>query len=405
VRRIADIGGRTGVHAIALLVAGAVPWAAPAAAQDEQASGEIGPPAPEPEAPAGDEGFFRQFFDDEDGKLDFSKFLAKGGFIPVPIIISEPAVDGGFGLAAAFLTADPDDPRNVTRRIAAAFKTGNGSYGYGYFQSGQALDNRVTYKFGVGRGKVNLTAYPRFATGGIEYTNEYKYGVIATARWHLADERISVGPIIDFRRFDSQLDVAGAPPEYAQDFGRTLTTGAVGLGAHFDSRDNRLTPSSGVNAFVDAKFNRDELGSDRNFEIYDADFYLFHRLSPEWRLAAKAELDAARGRYPTVFAPYIDQRGIEAVRYQGETVLSSEAEVTWQLSRRWSLLAFGGYGRTDSGGSRVFENSGAIVSGGGGIRYRIARKLGLDAGVDLAVGPEGTVIYLQFGHAWGLGMD
>lgn len=46
-----------------------------------------------------------------------------------------------------------------------------------------------------------------------------------------------------------------------------------------------------------------------------------------------------------------------------------------------------------------------IVGGGGGFRYRIARKLGLDAGVDVAVGPGGAVFYLQFGHAWGMGMD
>ena len=388
------------------LVALACPSAG-ALAQEDSPAVEVpeGPPAPDDATPPeAEEGFFRQFFDEEDGKLDFSRFLAKGGFIPIPIIISEPAVDGGFGLAAAFLSADPNDPRNVTRHIAAAFKTGNGSYGYGYFQSGQALDQRVIYKFGVGRGKINLTAYPGFAPDGIEYTNSYKYGVIGTARWRL-DEHVSVGPIIDFRKFDSQLDIAGVPPEYAQDFGRTLKTGAVGLGLHYDSRDNTMTPTSGVNAFADSKFNLEGLGSDRDFEIYDVDIYAFERLSPEWRVAVKAEVDAARGRYPTVFAPYIDQRGIEAVRYQGETVFSSEAEVSWQLSPRWSLLAFGGLGRTDSGDSRVFDNSGAIVSGGAGFRYRIARKLGLDVGADVAVGPGGTVVYLQFGHAWALGMD
>jgi hypothetical protein len=355
-------------------------------------------------APEEKQGFFRRFFDEEDGQLDFSNFLAKGGFIPIPIIISEPAVDGGFGLAAAFLSADPNDPRNVTRRIAAAFKTGNGSYGYGYFQSGQAFERRVIYKFGAGRGKVNLTAYPGFAPDGIEYTNSYKYGVIGTARWRFG-EHLSAGPIIDFRKFDSQLDIAGVPPEYAQDFGRTLKTGAVGLGLHFDSRDNTTTPTSGVNAFIDSKFNRDALGIDRNFEIYDADLYLFHKLSPAWRLGAKVEVDAARGRYPSVFAPYVDQRGVDAVRYQGDTVLSTEAELTWQFDRRWSLLAFAGYGRANAGDSRVFADSGAVVSGGAGFRYRLARKLGMDAGVDFAVGPEGTVFYLQFGHAWSLGMD
>lgn len=356
-------------------------------------------PPPEVES-----GLFRQFFDEEDGKLDLSNFLAKGGFVPVPIIISEPAVDGGFGLAALFISQDPEDPRNVTRRGIAALKTGNGSHGFGAFQAGKASDRRLTYRIGAGRGKVNLTAFPEFAPDGIEYSNSYKYGIMGAARWHLSDE-ISIGPIIDFRKFESQLVLAGAPPDYAADFGRTLKTGAIGLGLHFDSRDNQLTPTSGLNAFVDAKRNLDELGSDREFETYELHAYAFRRLSPKWRLGAKAELDTIRGRYPSVFAPYVDQRGIEAVHYQGESVLSTEVELTLQASRRWQLLAFGGYGTADGGNSRIFGDSGAIFSGGAGVRYLIARKLGLNVGVDVAIGPEGETFYIQFGHAWAMGMD
>lgn len=34
------------------------------------------------------------------------------------------------------------------------------------------------------------------------------------------------------------------------------------------------------------------------------------------------------------------------------------------------------------------------------LRYLIARKLGLYAGLDVARGPEDTVVYLQIGSAW-----
>lgn len=372
-----------------------------ASAGDEVPGQDLDDPA---DAPRQRDGFFDKFYDDEDGKLDFSEFLAGGGFIPVPIFISEPAVEGGFGIAALFISQDPNDPRNVTRRGAAALKTGNGSHGFGVFQAGKALDQRVTYRFGFGRGKVNLTAFPQFAPDGIEYSNSYKYGLMGTARWQIA-EHVSIGPIIDFRKFESKLVLPNAPPEFAADFGRTLKTGAIGLGLHFDNRDNQLSPTAGLNAFVDAKFDLDELGSDREFETYEVHAYTFHRLSPQWRLAAKAELDAIRGGYPSVFAPYVDQRGVEAVHYQGETVLSTEAELTWQMTRRWSLLAFGGYGQADGGDSRIFGDSGAVFSGGAGVRYQIARKLGLNVGVDLALGPQGESFYIQFGHAWSMGMD
>ena len=46
-----------------------------------------------------------------------------------------------------------------------------------------------------------------------------------------------------------------------------------------------------------------------------------------------------------------------------------------------------------------------VYDDGVGFRYRLARKLGFDAGADIAYGPDGVVWYLQFGHAWSFGMD
>ena len=40
------------------------------------------------------------------------------------------------------------------------------------------------------------------------------------------------------------------------------------------------------------------------------------------------------------------------------------------------------------------------LAGGGGFRYPIARRVGLRVGLDLAVGPEDTVLYMGFGSAW-----
>jgi hypothetical protein len=349
--------------------------------------------------------FFGQFIDEEDKGLDFSNFLAKGGFVPIPIFISEPAVDGGFGLAAAFLATDPERPRQITKTAAAAFKTGNGSNGYLFFRSGYAFDGRLNYRIGIAHANITLDTFPPFAPQGVQYTNHYDYGVLGSAFWHLRDDRFFFGPIIDFRKLRSQLDIAGLPPDFAKDFNRKLQTGALGFGVHFDSRDNPLTPTTGVNAFAEAKFNRGAFGSDRDYESYAVETYAFGKFSSNLRFGLKFDLKAIRGDFPSYFAPYIELRGVQAVQFQGENVLSSEAEMTWQISPRWSLLAFGGVGTTEAGSRRVFADSGAIWAGGAGFRYRIARKLGLDMGVDVAYGPDGTVFYLQFGHAWGLGMD
>lgn len=380
------------------------------AAAEPLASGQDAPPdvatvaADATQPPAGD-GFFSQFIDEEDHHVDFSNFLAKGGFIPIPVIITEPAVDGGGGLAAAFFKADPEHPRQVTRHVLGAIRTGNGSKGVGYFQSGYAFDGRLNYRFGVGRGEITLDTYPTFAPDGIEYTSEYDYGVVGSALWRLPDERFSIGPLFDFRKLEVAIEAPDLPDEVADLLSRTLNTGALGLGAHFDSRDNPLTPTRGTNAYVEAKFNRDAFGSDRDFETYDANLFVFNPLTDKLRYGAKVEFEAVRGDFPFFFAPAIDLRGVQAAEYQGMNVVSTEAEVTWQINRRWSLLAFAGYGSADGGDRRTFRDSGDIWAGGVGFRYRLARKLGFDAGADIAYGPGGVVWYLQFGHAWSFGMD
>lgn len=382
--------------------------AAPAAASNQSASNPSAPEQPSGAAdgapPKKESKFHQRFFDDEDGKFDFSNFLAKGGFIPMPVIVTEPAVKGGFGVVAQFITMPKDDPRNVTRRMLGGVKTGNGSYGFGYFQSGNAVDGLISYKFGIGHGKITLDAHPSFLDQPLSYTNKYKYGILGSMLFHLPDRRFSLGPMIDFRKLKSSVDFANPLP-IDRDFGRTLTTGAMGFGVHFDSRDNKMTPTRGVNAYVQGKWNSEAFGSDRTFQTYDADLYAFRPLSPKWRLGYKAEYEAIRGDFPIYFAPAINLRGVEAQRYQGSSVFGTEVELTRQLNPRWALLAFGGVGTTSAGDRRLFDDSGAVFAGGVGFRYRIARKLGLDAGIDVAAGPNGGVFYLQFGHAWSFGMD
>ena len=45
-------------------------------------------------------------------------------------------------------------------------------------------------------------------------------------------------------------------------------------------------------------------------------------------------------------------------------------------------------------------DSRTVAAGGLGFRYRLARKLGLQSGIDIARGPEDTSIYLTVGSAW-----
>ena len=41
-----------------------------------------------------------------------------------------------------------------------------------------------------------------------------------------------------------------------------------------------------------------------------------------------------------------------------------------------------------------------VPTGGVGFRYDLARKYGIHAGLDFAVAPDNTAVYLQVGSAW-----
>ena len=97
--------------------------------------------------------------------------------------------------------------------------------------------------------------------------------------------------------------------------------------------------------------------------------------------------------------PFIDIRGIPSLRYQGDNVFVTEVEPRWDVTDRWSLVGFIGSGWAEDSISD-FDASSAEIAGGVGFRYLAARRMGMRVGLDIARGPEDTVIYLQVGSGW-----
>jgi hypothetical protein len=87
------------------------------------------------------------------------------------------------------------------------------------------------------------------------------------------------------------------------------------------------------------------------------------------------------------------------MRYQGDSVGSIEVEGRWQFDERWSAVAFGGGGSARTRRDE-FDATRNVGSGGVGFRYRLARKFGMDVGMDLARSSGTTAVYLVVGNAW-----
>src|SRR5690349_7599572 len=136
-----------------------------------------------------------RFFDPEDGQLDLSYFLEDPrGFLPIPIVVTEPAVGYGAGGAGMFLRPRKEAGQEGWARpnisAAGGFATENGTWGAFAGDASRWLDDRLRTLVGGGTGRANLDFYglgldASSLNKGIRYSLSFT-GVVAQANWQLA---------------------------------------------------------------------------------------------------------------------------------------------------------------------------------------------------------------------------
>ena len=358
------------------------------------------------------DGWLDAFRDPEDHALDASEWLLdRRGFLPVPIVITEPAVGYGGGVALVFFRESIRDvaqkahdghvtPPDIYGGAIAATENGTKFGGGGAMLS--FADDRWRYRGGLAKADVNLDFY---GVGGDLGTGDRKIGYnldgwvssqqvlrrLGRSNQYLALRWIYLD--LD-SRFDSDKQVP-----VLEDRKRSTQSSGVGLSWEFDTRDNIFTPSRGFIAAVDTLFYEPDWGSDTSFQTYRARFFGYFPFGRNVVIGARVDGRAARGDAPFYQLPYIDIRGIPAVRYQDENVAVAETEVRWNVTPRWALIGFVGAGKA-WGRDDGFDDVTTEVAKGGGFRYLMARRLGLYVGMDYGWGPDDEALYLQVGSAW-----
>jgi hypothetical protein len=77
-----------------------------------------------------------------------------------------------------------------------------------------------------------------------------------------------------------------------------------------------------------------------------------------------------------------------------------EAEVDWNLYKRWSLVGFTGMGNAFYDFAS-YDQGNSVATLGTGFRYLLMRKLGLQMGMDFATSSSGDfAFYMVFGCSW-----
>jgi len=353
--------------------------------------------------------WWSNFRDPKDGNLDMSQWLLKHrGALLVPIIITEPAVGNGGGVAAVFFhppkqsEASKESGLHIPPDIygAGAFKTENGTWGFGAGGKFHFKDDTWRYEGLVGKASVNLDYYTQ---GQILAPRKIGYNLDGIFSYQQAERRLGKTDLFLSARWiymdlDSRLNVESDKQYFTpRDFAQRAS--GLGLGLTYDTRDNTLTPSRGWLGKVEGTAYAPAFGSDNTFQAYRAHVFAYFPLWSDWVLGTRADYRAARGDVPFYQMPSIDLRGIAYGRYQDLNVGVVEAELRWNFLSRWALLGFGGAGKA-WGRTEDFGDASTEWSKGVGFRYLIAKALGLYVGVDWAWSGGDHAYYIQVGSAW-----
>jgi Omp85 superfamily domain len=358
-------------------------------------------------APAAE--WLKGFEDPDDGQLDLSEWLLdRKGFLPVPIIITEPAVGFGGGLFATFFresiresaSRKSEDGRLTPPDIYAigGAATENGTWMGAAGGMVSFDDDRYRWRGGLARVNVNLDFYGyggnlRPVGYNLDGWVSVQHGMLRlgpsdwwlVARWNYLDLK---------NRFDFESQV----PQFGN-IERTSKASGLGLSLEVDTRDNIFTPSRGYTGSIDATFYDPEWGSDTRFESYRGHAFGYWPIGKEFVLAGRIDGRAADGRVPFFMLPFVELRGVPAARLQDQRTAVLETEARWNVTPRWALIGFVGGGKA-WGTSTSYSDGTDTVARGVGFRYLIAKRLGLYAGVDVAKSTQDHAIYLQVGSAW-----
>jgi hypothetical protein len=351
--------------------------------------------------------FSQGITDSLDNSFDISNMLASSyGFVPIPFLITEPAIGYGGGAALMFVHRTPEELAKMERKtpdLTGVFGmyTESKSWAAGAAHMGFWNDGRIRFRGGGGYLSLNLKYYPDLIS---ENNNrELNFGI---------DGYILYAETV-FRLFDSEFYAGGnyvfsnnkvsfETPEDAKDLVPTefeMNLGGLGAILNYDSRDNIFTPDDGMSAAVQYVFFDPVFGSDKNFQRLFSHWLGYSKLFNDLQAALRFDYQNSFGDIPFYLLPYINLRGIPAMRYQGKSTYLIESEFRWDFNFRWSLIGFTGYGEAQPINKDIYDKQTAY-NYGIGIRYLIARQYGLRMGVDIARGPEQWAFYIQFGSSW-----
>ncbi len=347
---------------------------------------------------------FSAFRDSLDNAIDISNFLLnKKGFLLVPSIITEPAVGYGVVGAAIYFHSSysaKHGPPSITGVLGGG--TQNGTWMAGAFHVGYWNHDRIRYMGALVRTNINIGYY---GSGYIESLanvsvnlNLDAWLVLQQIKFRLAGTNFFIGGrylLFDtYNTFEIPVDI----PEFeGTEFSSTLSEATAVL--NYDSRNNVFSPNKGFFIELSGTYSDTWMGSDGLYGRLSARMIGYFPADDKLMIGVRHESTYSFGDIPFYARPIVILRGAPLMKYQNNNTTVMEAEVNWNVYKRWNLVGFTGIGNAFSD-FESFEKGKSISSVGTGFRYLLARKFGLQMGMDFAKSTDDFAFYIVFGTSW-----
>ncbi len=355
------------------------------------------------------------FTDPVDGQFDVGEYLAENayGFLPVPVLITEPAVGYGGGFIGMFLHESEQQrekrkqlalesidggaqliPPAVT--VAGGAATENGTWFAMFGHRRVWKEDSIRYLGGIGYGNVVMNYYFQPANQTISTEIDTTgFGGIQKLQFRVADTPWFVGvqQLYSNAEFALKTDLP-----LLDGLSRQFISSGLGVNLEYDGLDNFFFPKQGYAANLEYLWFDEAIGSDNDYQTLLAEAKGYFPVNDTWTIAFAAEynvLTTNERLLPPMLRPDINLRGIPTNRYQGNYTGSAQAQLMWSIDSRWTALFFGGAGVYSDTASQLWDD--LQYAYGTGIRYLIARRYGVHSGIDIGFSEEDTAIYFNVG--------
>jgi outer membrane protein assembly factor BamA len=176
-----------------------------------------------------------------------------------------------------------------------------------------------------------------------------------------------------------------------------------GIAGEYDTRDNVITPYSGMNIKLKTFTFLESLGSTDSYNRITFDINKYFPVKENSTLLIRLYSNISFGdNVPFVGKNVVgrdDLRGYTDGKYRANQVYDLQGEYRWNFYKKWGMVAFGGAAvATDNMSGTNY--SGLLPALGAGLRYKFIKSRNVNIGIDAAVGKDDWGLYFRIGEAF-----